>query len=175
MARGHEATARAQEEIPQANQRAAATNLHNPTHATLVMEIPIGTPVGIPPLVGVGSLNPNVVPDVNPLFLEVDNQDNIFFSPRDESVFDAFGPVSTEIERKVCAIEEKLKAMDGSNTFGLDISEICLVPGIQIPYKFKVPNFEKYKGISYPRTHIREYCRNMAAHSNDVKLLTHFF
>lgn len=103
------------------------------------------------------------------------NSNYAFFSPRDESIFDAFLPVSVEIESKVYAIEEKMNAMEGSNTFGLDAAEMCLVPSIKIPSKFKVPNFEEYKGISCLRTRVRAYCRKMAAYSNNEKLLIHFF
>lgn len=56
---------------------------------------------------------------------------------------------------------------------GLDTMEMCLVLGVVIPVKFKVP--KKYKGNSDPRTHIRAYCREMAAYSGDDRLLMHFF
>ncbi|XP_050909411.1 uncharacterized protein LOC127123211 [Lathyrus oleraceus] len=65
--------------------------------------------------------------------------------------------------------------MEGFDALGLDASEMCLIPGIVIPAKFKVPNFQKYKGASDPRTHIRAYSRKMAAYSDDDRLLTHFF
>lgn len=41
-----------------------------------------------------------------------------------------------------------MRPMDGSNTFGLDVDEMCLVTDIQRPAKVKVPEFEKYKGNS---------------------------
>lgn len=131
VARGQKTITRGQEEIYQANLRAATANLHTPTPT---MEILVGTHVGISPPVGVGPMSPNIIPAVNPPVFEVDNQVNAFINPRDESVFD-------EIERKVRSIEEKMKAMEGSNTFGLDVAEMCLVLDIQIPAKFKVPYF----------------------------------
>ena len=67
----------------------------------------------------------------------------------------------------VRAIEEKLKAMETINALGLDAVEMCLAPGMVIPAKFKVPNFEKYKGASDPR--------KMVAYSHDDRLLMHFF
>lgn len=94
---------------------------------------------------------------------------------RDESVYDAFGPTSAEIEIKFCVIEEEKKATKVSIAFGLDVAEMCLVPGVQIPAKFKVPSFEKYKGVRCPRNHVRAYCMKMVAHSSDKKLLMHFF
>lgn len=65
--------------------------------------------------------------------------------------------------------------MESTNVLGLDVSEICLVLGVIIPAKFKVPDFEKYKGARDPRTHIRAYFRKMAAYSGDNRLLMHFF
>ena len=44
-----------------------------------------------------------------------------------------------------------------------------------IPQKFKVPDFDKYKGISCPRTHLRAYCRKMAGHISNDQLLIHYF
>ncbi|XP_050915688.1 uncharacterized protein LOC127130766 [Lathyrus oleraceus] len=79
------------------------------------------------------------------------------------------------MERKVRALEEKLKAIEGSSVFGLDTADMCLVPRVKIPAKFKVPDFEKYKGISFPKTHVRAYYRKMAAYSGDERLLMHFF
>ena len=64
---------------------------------------------------------------------------------------------------------------ESPDTFGLDAADMCLVPGVKIPPKFKVPNFEKYQGITYLKTHIRAFYRKMAAYSDDEKLLMHFF
>ncbi|XP_050909396.1 uncharacterized protein LOC127123192 [Lathyrus oleraceus] len=65
--------------------------------------------------------------------------------------------------------------MESTDALGLDAVEMCLVPGVVIPAKFKVPDFEKYKGSNDPRTHIRAYCHKMAAYSDDDTLLMHFF
>lgn len=171
VARGQEVIARGHEELRLASQRAAATTpvppLGNPP-----IQIPMGPLGGVPPLGGGGLVNPNLV--VPPDF-EADDQNDTFYNPREESVYDAFGPASAEIDRKFCAIEEKMKAIEGPSAFGLDAAEMCLVSGVQIPSKFKVPTFEKYQRASCPRTHIRAYCRKMAAYSRDEKLLMHFF
>lgn len=79
------------------------------------------------------------------------------------------------VEKKVKAIEEKLRAMESTDVLGLDAAKMCLVPGVVIPAKFKVLDFENYKGASDTRTHIRAYCRKMAAYSDDDRLLVHFF
>lgn len=72
-------------------------------------------------------------------------------------------------------IDERFKAIEGSRTFGLDAADMCLVLGVKIPAKFKVPAFEMYKGVICPKTHIISYCRKMAAYSDEEKLLMHFF
>ena len=55
------------------------------------------------------------------------------------------------------------------------MAELCLVPVIVIPLKFKVPDFNKYKGTTCPKTHLKVYCWKMGAYSKDEKLLMHFF
>lgn len=90
-------------------------------------------------------------------------------------MYETFGPPTNEVEKKVKAIEEKLKAMESTYTLGLDAAEMCLVLGVVIPTKFKVPNFEKYKGASDPRTHIQAYYRKIIAYSDYDNLLMHFF
>ncbi|KAI5419781.1 hypothetical protein KIW84_043805 [Lathyrus oleraceus] len=73
------------------------------------------------------------------------------------------------------ALEEKFKSLEVHTTPGLEVVNMCLVPGLVIPQKFKVPNFDKYKGMSCPRTHLRAYCRKMAAHISNDQLLIHYF
>lgn len=65
--------------------------------------------------------------------------------------------------------------MEVHNTLGLDVVDMCLVSGLVIPQKFKVPHFDKNKGVSYLRTHLRAYCYKMAAYTDDDKLLVHSF
>lgn len=90
-------------------------------------------------------------------------------------MYNAFGPPTNEVEKKVKVIEEKLRAMESTETLGLDDAEMCLVLGMVIPAKFKVPDFEKYKGASDPRNHIRAYFHKMDAYPDDDRLLMHFF
>ena len=49
------------------------------------------------------------------------------------------------------------------------------MPDVIIPPKFKVPNFDKYKGTTCPKNHLKMYCRKMGAYTKDEKLLMHFF
>jgi len=81
-----------------------------------------------------------------------------------------------ESKTKLKFLEERLKAIEGGGSFEFrDIAGLCLVSNLVIPPKFKVPEFEKYKGTSCPRNHLTMYCRKMAVHVGDEKLLIHFF
>src|SRR3954469_15806516 len=76
---------------------------------------------------------------------------------------------------QIKALEERLKAVEGYDAFDVDTFEMSLVPDLTIPHKFKVPNFEKYKGLTCPRNHLRMYVGKMAAYAHDQKLMIHFF
>ena len=41
--------------------------------------------------------------------------------------------------------------------------------------KFKVPDFDKYKGTTCPKNHLKMYYRKMRAYAKDENLLIHFF
>ena len=55
------------------------------------------------------------------------------------------------------------------------MADLCLVLDVVIPQKFKVHDFDRYKGTTCPKNHLKMYCRKMGAHSRDEKLLMHFF
>ncbi|XP_058774221.1 uncharacterized protein LOC131648485 [Vicia villosa] len=73
------------------------------------------------------------------------------------------------------ALEERLKVVEGYDTFDVDALGMCLVPDVVIPPKFKVPDFEKYKGLTCPKNHVRMFCRKMTAYAHDEKLMIHCF
>lgn len=79
------------------------------------------------------------------------------------------------MEKKFYVLEEKMKATGGFCTFNLEVVDMCLVPGVKILAKCKVPTFEKYKGINFLMTHVQYYYRKMIPYSDDEKLLIHFF
>src|SRR4051812_37560486 len=76
---------------------------------------------------------------------------------------------------KIKALEERLKVVEGYDAFEVDAFEMSLVSNLTIPRKFKIPDFEKYKGLTCPRNHLRMYVRKMAAYAHDQKLMIHFF
>lgn len=70
---------------------------------------------------------------------------------------------------------KKLRAVEENDVFGLYDLDMCLIPNMIIPPKFKVPGFEKYKGPNFPRSHLVIYCRKMVAQAYDNKLMIHCF
>ena len=68
-----------------------------------------------------------------------------------------------------------MKALRGKELFGQNVNELCLVPNVKVPTKFKVPEFEKYKGNTFPRSHLVMYVRRMSTQTDDQRLLIHFF
>ncbi|KAA0051062.1 Gag-pro-like protein [Cucumis melo var. makuwa] len=79
-------------------------------------------------------------------------------------------------KQKLNVLEERSRAIEGTNVYGnIDATQLCLVPGLIIPAKFKVPEFNKYDGLSCPRSRLIMYYRKMVAHINNDKLLVHCF
>ena len=73
-------------------------------------------------------------------------------------------------------LEERLKAVESTDNYGIINPEnLCLVPGVVLPPKFKVPDFEKYNGTTCPKLHLAMYCQKMSAHTGNDKLLMHCF
>ena len=69
------------------------------------------------------------------------------------------------VEReKLDHIEERLRAIEGGGDYAFaDIEELSLVPNVVIPPKSKVPDFDKYKGTTCPKNHLKMYSRKMGA------------
>lgn len=59
--------------------------------------------------------------------------------------------------------------------FRKNVYDLCLVPNVKIPQKFKVPDFEKYKGKSYPLSHLVMYAHKVSTQTNNHQLLIHYF
>jgi len=51
-----------------------------------------------------------------------------------------------DLEEKFEGIKQEVKALHGKRLFGKNAHDLCLVPNVVIPPKFKVLDFEKYKG-----------------------------
>ena len=92
-------------------------------------------------------------------------------------LFSVGGPPSVvEGREKLDLIEERLRAIEGFGDYPFaNMTDLCLVPDVVIPPKFKVPNFDRYQGMTCPKNHLKMYCRKMGAYSRDEKVLMHFF
>ena len=83
---------------------------------------------------------------------------------------------SNEAQQKLELIEERLKAVEGFDVYGLvDACKMSLVPNLVLPPKFKVSTFDKYDGTKCPSTHLYMYCRKMTRYTRNDKLLIHCF
>ncbi|KAK2403270.1 hypothetical protein QL285_052725 [Trifolium repens] len=69
----------------------------------------------------------------------------------------------------------EIKALRGKDLFSKNAHDLCLVPNVKIPPKFKVPEFEKYKGNSCPQSHLVMYARKMSTQTDNHQLLIHYF
>lgn len=72
-------------------------------------------------------------------------------------------------------MQKEIKALRGKDLFGKNASNLCLVPNVKISHKFKVSDFEKYKGNSFPQSHLVMYARKMSTQTNNDQLLIHYF
>jgi hypothetical protein len=77
---------------------------------------------------------------------------------------------------KRVALEQRPRAFEGTSLHDhIKAAEMCLVPNVVIPKKFRVPEFVKYTGTQCPVTHLKTYCNKMVEVVYDEKLLIHFF
>ena len=83
---------------------------------------------------------------------------------------------NNEAQRKLELIEERLKAIEGSDVYGMvDSYKMSLVSDLVLLPKFKVPPFDKYDGTKCPSTQLYMYCRKMTGYTSNDKLLIHCF
>ena len=80
------------------------------------------------------------------------------------------------IQQRCNLLDKKLKEIEGVNDLGsVDPRELCLVPDVVIPPKFKMPKFEKYDGTKCLENHLATYCNKMAGHACNENLLIYVF
>jgi hypothetical protein len=64
---------------------------------------------------------------------------------------------------KRAALKQRLREVEGTSLHDhMKAVEMCLVPNVAIPKKFRVPGFVKYIGTQCPVTHLKAYCNKMA-------------
>ena len=71
-------------------------------------------------------------------------------------------PPTMEGNEKLDLIEERLRVVEGFGDYSfVDMTDLCLVPDVAILPKYKVLDFERYKGTICPKNHLKMYCRKM--------------
>ncbi|PKI71084.1 hypothetical protein CRG98_008549, partial [Punica granatum] len=69
-----------------------------------------------------------------------------------------FPETETEQERRMKKMEETIRALQASDPrHSTSYLDSTLFPGMQLPAKVKVPDFQKYDGTKDPRHHLRHY------------------
>ncbi|XP_039685658.1 uncharacterized protein [Medicago truncatula] len=87
---------------------------------------------------------------------------------------EAYEEVS-DLREKYDELRRDMKALHEKGKFGKTAYDLCLVPSVQVPHKFKIPDFEKYKGSSCPEEHLKMYVRRMPAYAQDDQILIYYF
>ncbi|XP_039686891.1 uncharacterized protein [Medicago truncatula] len=87
---------------------------------------------------------------------------------------EAYEEVS-DLREKYDELRRDMKALREKGKFGKTAYDLCLVPSVQVPHKFKIPDFEKYKGSSCPEEHLKMYVRRMPAYAQDDQILIYYF
>ena len=54
-------------------------------------------------------------------------------------------------------LEDRRDAVENLKMSGLNFDDLSLVLGVVIPCKFKIPTFDNYDGICYPKLHLKSY------------------
>ncbi|XP_024439614.1 uncharacterized protein LOC112323885 [Populus trichocarpa] len=86
------------------------------------------------------------------------------------TVMDAFANESHQAkssdsldQEKIATLEARIKVIEGVDLYdSVRAAEMCLVPNVVVPKKFRVPEFIKYSGTQCPMTHLKSYCNKMA-------------
>ncbi|RDX70268.1 hypothetical protein CR513_50513, partial [Mucuna pruriens] len=126
-------------------------------------------PYGLPP-----SYTPHVNNNTNPhaSTSNLQNQtqhQNRHFENNDALTF--IPPLPLKPQTTNLSIQHQLE-FDYSD---FNVTNLCLIPNVVIPPKFKLPEFNKYKGNTCLKNHLTKYCRKMVSHAHDDNLLIHFF
>ncbi|XP_028230743.1 uncharacterized protein LOC114411189 [Glycine soja] len=74
-------------------------------------------------------------------------------------------PLEAEGREKLDFIEERLRAVEGFGDYPfVNMTDLCLVLDVVIPPKFKVPDFDRYKGTTCPKNHLKMYYNKLVGY-----------
>ena len=84
------------------------------------------------------------------------------------------GTMEERMEELARELRREIKANRGSGDL-VNTHDLCLVPRVDVPKKFKVPEFDWYNRLTCPQNHIIKYVRKMANYSDNDSLMIHCF
>ena len=84
------------------------------------------------------------------------------------------GTMEEKMEELARELRREIKANRGSSDL-VRTHDLCLVPRVDVPKKFKVPEFDRYNGLTCPQNHIIKYVRKMANYVDNDSLMIHCF
>jgi hypothetical protein len=75
-------------------------------------------------------------------------------------------------KQKMQQMEETLRAIQGTNAYNsTSFSDLCFFPEMQLPPKFRIPDFHKFNGTSDPMAHLRLYAGALCGYPHPEKLM----
>jgi len=80
-----------------------------------------------------------------------------------------------DLQEKYDEMYQEMQALSGREVLKKDVYDLCLVLNVQIPHKFKLLDFEKYRGTSCPKDHLTMYVRKMSTYAHDHQVVIHYF
>ena len=81
-----------------------------------------------------------------------------------------------EWRKEMEKLASEMKSLQGTNQrFTGNMDDLFLFPKVEVPRKFKMPDFIKFDGTSNPEHHLRAYCTNMGSWSRDENFLLTYF
>jgi hypothetical protein len=80
-----------------------------------------------------------------------------------------------EMKDQFLELRKELKTLRGHDLFGKSVIELCLVHNMKIHMKFKVSDFEKYKGNTCPLSHLVVYAHKMSTQADNDQLVIPYF
>lgn len=96
------------------------------------------------------------------------NEEQVYHAPSEGLNLD-------DVQDQLHELRKELRANREKNLLGKNARDVCLVPNAKLPTKFKVPDFEKYKGDTCPKTHLTLYARRMSAYTDNHQVFIYYF
>ena len=83
---------------------------------------------------------------------------------------------SSEWKKEIEKLYLKIKVLQGGGQKCTgDLDDLCFFPKVEVPRKFKVPDFVKFDGTTHPEYHLRAYCSAMGNWSRDENFFLAYF